>query len=81
MVALEVLAVLSAVENKGKANTVEDWSLVAGVGYAVILSILSLTVRPSVISAKTQALKAHLNAILLISVSLFLLVGIFVVLI
>jgi hypothetical protein len=64
LVALEVLIVIAAVGAKGRRETVESWCLVSSVGYCAVLSLLSLTVRPSVVSAKTRALKAHLVTIL-----------------
>jgi hypothetical protein len=64
LVALEVLTIIAAVGAKGRRETVESWCLVSSVGYCAVLSLLSLTVRPSVVSAKTRALKAHLVTIL-----------------
>jgi len=64
LVALEVLTIIAAVGAKGRRETVESWCLVGSVGYCAVLSLLSLTVRPSVVSAKTRALKAHLVTIL-----------------
>lgn len=69
LIALQVLTILAAVRVKGRKEQVEAWCLVGSVGYSSILSLLSLTVRPSVVSNKTRALKVHLVAILLSSQS------------
>lgn len=71
LIALEVLTVIAAVGIKGRRETVESWCLVGGIGYCMVLSILSLTVRPSVVSPKTRALKAHLVAILAVTWAIY----------